>query len=323
MSVSSIRARCRKRSRDLAGFAGLIWAVAAVASPPTAYKYRNADGNWVFTDRRPGEVAEVEEQALATRAQNPDVAVHSEKTADGASRLIVDNRYVAPVEILLELTGRVGVSPDVPDRVRTVVPPSTRQTVLEVYPREPRINWSFGYDFRYMPGNPDAVHDPPVPYRAPFTPATSFTVSQAYPSAFSHQDEENRYAVDFAMPIGTPVYAAREGLVMEVAGQFFESGMDPAEHGSRANLVRVLHADGTMAIYAHLNWESVRVVPGAQVHRGQYIADSGNTGFSTGPHLHFVVQRNAGFSLVSVPVKFAAGDGAAVTPRTGAELAAY
>ena len=63
--------------------------------------------------------------------------------------------------------------------------------------------------------------------------------------------------------------------------------------GPRANVVRVLHDDGTMALYVHLNWNTIRVVPGQRVRRGEYLADSGNTGFTTGPHLHFVVQRNA------------------------------
>ena len=58
-----------------------------------------------------------------------------------------------------------------------------------------------------------------------------------------------------------------------------------------------------MAIYAHLNWDSIRVRPGQIVKRGEYIADSGNTGVSSGPHLHFVVQRNAGLMHESLPIE--------------------
>ena len=57
----------------------------------------------------------------------------------------------------------------------------------------------------------------------------------------------------------------------------------------------MLHDDGTTAIYAHLQMDTIRVRPGQRVERGEYIANSGNTGFSSGPHLHFVVVRNAGF----------------------------
>jgi len=84
--------------------------------------------------------------------------------------------------------------------------------------------------------------------------------------------------------------------------------------------VRVLHDDGTFAVYAHLAWDSIRVRPGQQVARGERIAASGNTGFTTGPHLHFVVLRNEGLKSVSVPVRFSNGRGGVVTPRTGQPL---
>jgi murein DD-endopeptidase MepM/ murein hydrolase activator NlpD len=119
------------------------------------------------------------------------------------------------------------------------------------------------------------------------------------------------------------VFAAREGVVIEVASDFFESGTDLAVDGPRANIVRVLHDDGTMALYVHLNWNTIRVVPGQEVRRGEYLADSGNTGFSTGPHLHFVVQRNQGGSLVSVPLQFADATGAPLTVASGRSYVAY
>jgi murein DD-endopeptidase MepM/ murein hydrolase activator NlpD len=67
----------------------------------------------------------------------------------------------------------------------------------------------------------------------------------------------------------------------------------------------------------------VRVRPGQRVSRGEYLANSGNTGFSSGPHLHFVVLRNAGLKSESVPVTFAGPGGVAVTPRRGQALTAY
>jgi murein DD-endopeptidase MepM/ murein hydrolase activator NlpD len=78
-----------------------------------------------------------------------------------------------------------------------------------------------------------------------------------------------------------------------------------------------------MSLYAHLNWNSIRVKPGQHVARGEYLADSGNTGFSTGPHLHFVVQRNSGGALVSVPLEFAGSGGAPITVRAGERYTAY
>ncbi|HSG66493.1 MAG TPA: M23 family metallopeptidase, partial [Gammaproteobacteria bacterium] len=78
-----------------------------------------------------------------------------------------------------------------------------------------------------------------------------------------------------------------------------------------------------MALYAHLQWDSIRVEPGQRVARGELLARSGNTGFSTGPHLHFVVQRNRGGFVVSVPVEFAGADGGPVSPRLDDAPVAY
>jgi len=87
--------------------------------------------------------------------------------------------------------------------------------------------------------------------------------------------------------------------------------------------VRILHEDGTYGEYAHLNRNSIRVKPGDIVRRGEYIADSGNTGFSSGPHLHFAVIRNIGMRVESVPVVFEGANGSEVAPATGTELTAY
>ena len=63
--------------------------------------------------------------------------------------------------------------------------------------------------------------------------------------------------------------------------------------------------------------------PGDEVERGEYIADSGNTGFSSGPHLHFVVMRNRGLRLESVPVVFEGPNSSIIAPVTGLQLTAY
>jgi murein DD-endopeptidase MepM/ murein hydrolase activator NlpD len=195
--------------------------------------------------------------------------------------------------------------------------------VISVGAADPSAPVQFDYEYQFLPGDPKAQHRPDRPYRFPFGKASTFPVSQAYPDTITHTDPSSQYAIDFVMPIGTQIYAARGGVVIEIASDFYEAGVDAAKDGPRANVVRILHDDGTMSLYGHLNWNSIRVVPGQRIERGEYIADSGNTGFSTGPHLHFVVQRNRGGAIVSLPIEFEGAGGTGVAVRTGERYTAY
>ena len=128
-------------------------------------------------------------------------------------------------------------------------------------------------------------------------------IEQEFNRKFSHTDVQNKFAIDFGVPQGTPVYAARAGVVMQVESDFDKAGLDLEKYGGRANYVRILHDDGTMGLYAHLRPEGVLVRSGQRVKTGQQIGLSGNTGFTSGPHLHFAVQVNRGMALVSLPFR--------------------
>lgn len=94
------------------------------------------------------------------------------------------------------------------------------------------------------------------------------------------------YAIDFAMPIGTPVHAARGGVVVAVRDTFPDgNGVDLEE-----NFVFVRHTEGTIARYFHLTRGGAAVESGDTVRAGDLIGFSGNTGQTAGPHLHFDVQ---------------------------------
>jgi murein DD-endopeptidase MepM/ murein hydrolase activator NlpD len=94
------------------------------------------------------------------------------------------------------------------------------------------------------------------------------------------------YAVDFGMPIGTPVHAARTGLVVAVEERFSDD--DRADF--HENWVMIRHQDQTIGRYIHLTQSGALVEVGDSVLQGQMIGLSGNSGASTGPHLHFDVQ---------------------------------
>jgi len=106
-------------------------------------------------------------------------------------------------------------------------------------------------------------------------------------------------------------------VVMTVDNDYFGAGLDMAKYAERANNIRIVHADGTMAVYAHLALESARVHVGDRARAGQTIALSGDTGYTSGPHLHFCVQRNADMDLVSIPFRFADAHGGTFTPEAG------
>ena len=131
------------------------------------------------------------------------------------------------------------------------------------------------------------------------------------------------HAVDIAVPVGTDIVAARSGIVFDVSSTNFRGGPDADQYADLANIVRILHDDGTFALYAHLSWNSIRVKPGDRVRAGEYIADSGNTGFSSGPHLHFAVQRNLGMRVESIPVTFRGSGDSTISPQRGLSLTAY
>jgi murein DD-endopeptidase MepM/ murein hydrolase activator NlpD len=90
---------------------------------------------------------------------------------------------------------------------------------------------------------------------------------------------------------------------MQIETGFERAGRNAETDAGRANIIRILHNDGTMALYAHLKPEGVLVRVGQRVRKADVIGLSGNTGFSAGPHLHFVVQANRGMSLESMPFR--------------------
>lgn len=297
--------------------------VAGLCSAQELYKYLGPDGEWVYTDRKPDEPVDIETRELSRGFESPNVSVFYQ-TIDGDIQLFARNDYFAPVQLVLGLERLHDVELPPPDQSLRFVVPAREQTFLMSFqPSADAVQPNVDYRYLYVIGDPEATHSPEEAYRAPFAVAGEHLISQAYPYAITHTTPDSYYAVDIAMPIGTGVYAARGGVVIEVASTNFRGGLDPNQNGAQANLIRILHRDGTYAIYAHLNWNTIRVRPGDTVARGEYIADSGNTGFSTGPHLHFAVIKNGDLRSESVPVVFKGANGYDIVPELGETLTAY
>jgi murein DD-endopeptidase MepM/ murein hydrolase activator NlpD len=303
----------------------VILALAGVGASfaQTMYKYRGADGEWIYTDRKPLAEEQAEVRQLVSTFVQPEFSV-THSVLGKTIEIIAHNEFYAPVEVSLEFLEIRGVEYPHPDEVlRWVVDPRSDQLLLNLDFLDEGSAPFVDFLFQYMPGDPTARHNPADGYRAPFSAGMNFPITQAYPDAVTHRSIDSIFAVDIAMPVGTDVVAARNGVVVDVSADNFRNGLDMAVDGPAANIVRILHDDGTFGLYAHLNWNSIRVKPGDQVRAGQYIADSGNTGFSSGPHLHFSIQRNAGLKVESLPVVFKGPDMNTIVPASGDVLTAY
>ena len=298
-----------------------------LAHSDALYKYRGENGEWIYTDREPIEGENVEVRELESSFIAPEFSV-SHEFFDKNIEFTASNEFYAPVELRMEFVEITGISIPGPDQIlHWVIEPHSDRVILNLDILEDasasRVRPRVRYRFSYMPGDPAASHQAVKAYQAPFPSGLDFPITQAYPQSVTHQTLDSIFAVDIAMPIGTNVLAARDGVVFDVASDNYRSGLDKSRDGPEANIVRILHEDGTFSLYAHLNWNSIRVKPGDRVRAGQYIADSGNTGYSSGPHLHFSVQRNVGLAIESVPLVFRGPNTSSVVPATGNVLSAY
>ncbi|MFZ2406083.1 MAG: peptidoglycan DD-metalloendopeptidase family protein [Methylobacter sp.] len=288
------------------------------AAAEKLYKYQDRQGILHFTDKPP----KTEQKHLEVRqlkAAPKHLVSLLQSGEERHPRFYIRNDYAGPVEVEIDFSERdnVQATPDLPRRF--VVAPGTSDTLFEISGIDELKSWRLSVKYSYITGSPLAHYSSTTGYLPPIAPNASFRISQAFGGRFSHNDEQNQYAVDIVMPVGTPVYAARSGIVLEAEDDFYKGGTNKA-YTSEANNIRILHDDGSMAVYAHLELETAQVYPGMAVTAGQLIGYSGNTGFSTGPHLHFAVQINQGMKLVSVPFTFINRQGRAVEPSVKAWL---
>lgn len=269
------------------------------------YRIVNPDGTISYTDRRPESLDGVKVIKLRAEEQ-PLVRLRIEGTGS-ERRALAANLIAGPLQVELRFADseNASASPALP--LRALLPSLGEQVLAAFAPGDPRRSYRVELGLTAVPGDPDARHDESV-YLLPVQ-TSRWEISQGWDGAFSHRGDQARFAIDISVDEGTPVLAARAGSVMQVERHFEGAGLDPEKFGGRANHVRVLHADGSMAVYAHLETGSVLVRPGTRVRAGQQIANSGNTGFSSGPHLHFAIQLNRGMKLVSVPFRLEGPDG--------------
>jgi len=279
------------------------------------YKHVDAEGIVHYSDKPPAEAIEYEAYQVRPEDTEFKVTVINRGTRS-APRFYAINPYHGAVEVSMRLPEGENIQTNPPWPANYVVPANSELFLTAITPVYQDMAWSYSYSMSAVMGDPYAVHDASHVYERPFAANDQYFISQAFGGEFSHTSDQNQHAIDIVMPEGTPVLAARGGVVMDVANDFYDGGTD-ANKIQRGNYVRIEHDDGSMAVYAHLQLESVVVARGQRVSAGQKIALSGSTGYASGPHLHFVVQMNGGMHLKSVPFVMRYRDGTIKEPETG------
>ncbi len=281
------------------------------ASALKVYRWTDNRGIVHYGDRAPA----VQQQhharnlrMIPVRAEPGAVARLRLESQDGHTLAWADNLLGGPIEVMLQLGGGNAMVGSPPLPARATVQGNTSALVSVLTASDSPNGGRSELRLVTVPGDPNAKPRD-ADYELPLRQRTQ-RIDQGYGGTFSHTDPQNLYAVDFAADIGTPVLAAREGVVMQVENDFDKAGLSLEKFGGRANFVRILHDDGTMALYAHLQGDGAMVHIGQHVQAGQQIGLSGNTGFTTGPHLHFAVQVNRGMRLESIPFRMHGPDGA-------------
>ncbi|MDY6853573.1 MAG: peptidoglycan DD-metalloendopeptidase family protein [Thermodesulfobacteriota bacterium] len=286
------------------------------------YKYKDERGIYHYSNICPDTDYPIEIEQVRVDKVEKRVSVRNIGT-EREPILSVWNEYGGPIEVEFTIVegDNMFTIPQLP--IRLVIPALSKKEAVRILPIKKDQSWVYPCNYLYCLGDPKAEHLPTKPYRAPFQFGRSFRISQAFNGEYSHNTPQNQYAIDIEMPERTPVCAARDGVVMDIANDFFIGGTDSDDYRKRANFIRIVHDDGTMAVYAHLSLESIRVGIGTRVYEGDMIAESGNTGFSSGPHLHFAIQKNTGMQLMSVPFKVENKKGTGVTPSKNMMLTVY
>lgn len=214
----------------------------------------------------------------------PDDTCIIKEVGKGTNKLWLKNNGSSPRTYAFFLMNPVDVrvSRKVPDYI--FLYPQETKPLLAVTSAVYRGGFSYGMNNFYTVGKPGVKHDDSYVYRLPYQNGRSFSCKEGFRNK-ANPDWNN---IIFDMPNGTPVVAARPGVVvgavnvtpkLDLAGEYKQYG----------SAIYIEHEDGTMGRYAYLKKDSFLVKLGDQVKRGQQIALSGSSGEAKYPSLRFDV----------------------------------
>jgi murein DD-endopeptidase MepM/ murein hydrolase activator NlpD len=222
--------------------------------------------------------------------------------------LKVKSRYVSEFTVTVEATLE-NMTPSRPVPFTVESAGRTSFVLVRFKQTDERRRWHYEYQPYWQFGARRSTTTNDADYAMPFGPGR-YVVMQGPRGTFSHNaGSGSENAVDWTVPEGTIVCAAREGRVVGVKQ---DSNIGGADRSFRpfANYVIIKHADGTFAEYVHLQKDGTMVQMGDEITVGQPIGLSGQTGFASKPHLHFdVFQAIDGKKKLSLPFRLKTNHG--------------
>lgn len=228
------------------------------------------------------------------------VKVSYKQTTEGYS-VIVDNNEFCPVSIELNMTLKNMQSSNGNHKIFVIPPTVDAYEITKLSTLNPKKSSRFDINTIIALGDHiQEDYDRDFPYELPFVNDMSCRIMQGYNGSFSHK---NQHALDFDIPEGGDVLAARDGVVVEVNDKNNKS-CGSSSCNKFNNYVRIYHSDGTFAEYTHIKQRSAKVERGDKIKAGQKLAECGKVGWATGPHLHFEVYLLTMNSKKTVPTKF-------------------
>jgi murein DD-endopeptidase MepM/ murein hydrolase activator NlpD len=199
--------------------------------------------------------------------------------------IYADNGEYAPISVKINFKVK---NLKLPNKNNTVyvVPAKTKRFKIGSLRTIKKGKYSISFSSTFNYGNHNQkTYDKEYLYYLPFLKGKTFKIDQGYNGTFSHQ---NKNKLDFKMPVGSKITAARDGIVIKVL-DINNKRCDEKKCKKFNNYIYIYHKDGTIAEYVHIKKKGAKVKVGDVIKAGQFIAESGNVGFSTGPHLHYSV----------------------------------
>jgi len=236
------------------------------------------------------------------------VKVYYKQVNDCNYEFYATNENFCPYQVEVDLRGAENLFITAHLPFYTIIEPQTEEYLFTVVTWKD-ISKTLKIVHNTYIGDINVLPDTNYIYFLPYEPGAACRVNQGYNERFTHKGSM-KYSIDFGMSVGSYIYAAREGIVVDVKDDSNKHGLS-RYYRKFANYITIYHSDGTFSQYVHIMKDGSLVKVGDYVEKGQLIGLSGNTGRTRGPHLHFMVYKATYKGKETIPTLFLTSDNVA------------